>query len=75
MADTGNNRIQKFQSTGAFMSEWGSEGDEDDQFNSPMTVAIDGDNSRVYVADMLNNQIKVFNTVGHFVDKWAVGDQ
>ena len=57
------------------MSEWGSEGDEDDQFNSPMTVAIDGDNSRVYVADMLNNQIKVFNTVGHFVDKWAVGDQ
>ena len=40
-----------------------------------MAVAIDDDNSRVYVADMLNNQIKVFNTVGHFVDKWTVGDQ
>ena len=75
LADTGNNRIQKFQSTGAFISEWGSEGYEDDQFNSPMAVAIDDANSRVNVADMLNNQIKVFNTVGQFVDKWTVGDQ
>ena len=75
LADTGNNRVQKFRSTGAFILEWGSEGNQDDQFNSPMAVAIDGANSRVYVADMLNNQIKVFNTVGHFVSKWTMGNQ
>ena len=36
VSDTGNNRIQKFSSTGTYVSQWGSEGSGDGQFTPPM---------------------------------------
>jgi hypothetical protein len=35
VADTNNNRIQKFDSTGNFITKWGTGGSGDRQFNSP----------------------------------------
>src|SRR5690349_16860233 len=34
-ADSGNNRIQKFTSTGGFVTTWGSSGSGPGQFNDP----------------------------------------
>ncbi len=59
VADSGNDRIQKFSASGAFLAKWGSEGSEDGQFLFPEGIAVDslGD---VYVADSENNRIQKF---------------
>jgi tripartite motif-containing protein 71 len=58
VADTYNHRIQKFNSDGAFLTKWGSEGSGDGQFNFP-TVAVDS-SGNVYVADFGNHRIQKF---------------
>lgn len=50
VADTGNDRIQKFDNSGTFITEWGSKGDGDGQFNYPADIAVDR-SGNVYVAD------------------------
>ena len=50
VADNGNNRIQKFNSNGKFITKWGSYGTADGQFSSPIGVAVDS-SGNVYVAD------------------------
>ena len=35
VADTANNRVQKFTSTGTFVTKWGSFGTGDGQFDAP----------------------------------------
>src|SRR5918998_1163259 len=35
VADTNNNRIQKFTSNGGFVTKWGTQGTGDGQFDSP----------------------------------------
>jgi hypothetical protein len=59
VADTGNNRIQKFTSTGNFLTKWGSAGSGDGLFTTPRGIAVDG-SGKVYVADTGNNRIQVF---------------
>ena len=41
VADSGNNRIQKFDSSGVFIIKWGFEGSGDGQFFDPTGVAVD----------------------------------
>ena len=62
----GNHRISKYSVVSSFLSEWGSFGTGDGQFNTPRGIAIDplGD---VYVADYLNNRIQKF-TKGPNID-------
>jgi hypothetical protein len=43
-------RIQKFTNDGIFVTEWGSLGNADGQFNSALAVAVGGDGS-VFVAE------------------------
>jgi tripartite motif-containing protein 71 len=50
VADSGNNRIQKFTSDGTFITKWGSQGSG---------VAV-GSSGNVYVSDGYNNIIQVF---------------
>ena len=50
VADTTNNRIQKFSSEGTFITKWGSVGSGDGQFYYPTGVAVDP-LGYVYVAD------------------------
>jgi sugar lactone lactonase YvrE len=59
VADRNNNRIQKFNSNGVFITKWGSPGSGDGQFISPLGVAIDF-SGNVYVADSGNNRIQKF---------------
>ena len=57
VADTLNNRIQKFPSLGVFVSKWGTSGTGDGKFNNPYGVAVASDDS-VYVADRHNDRIQ-----------------
>jgi len=70
VADPGNNRIQKFSSTGTFVSAIGSSGSGDGQFSNPVGIAIDSADN-LYVADSSNNRIQKFNSAGTFVTKWG----
>ena len=69
VTDTGNNRIQKFSSGGAYLTQWGAAGAGNGQFNAPRALASDGPN--VYVADTGNNRIQKFNTNGVYSTQWG----
>jgi len=59
VADTDNNRILQFSSTGYFLNEWGSFGTGNGQFKHPRDVAVDADGN-IYVADTDNHRIQKF---------------
>jgi tripartite motif-containing protein 71 len=60
VVDTYNYRIQKFDSSGTFITKWGSWGTGDGQFIHPIGVAVDS-SENVYVTDSFNNRIQVFS--------------
>ena len=70
VADTRNNRIQKFTSEGVFVSKWGTGDSGDGEFNHPYGVAVAFDGS-VYVSDRNNSRIQQFTSEGVFVGKWG----
>ncbi len=63
VADVDNNRIQRFDSTGAFVTSWGFTGSYSGQFRSPLDVATEGTNT-VFVADMRNGRVVKFSSTG-----------
>jgi DNA-binding beta-propeller fold protein YncE len=70
VADTGNHRIQKFDSNGTFITKWGGSGNADGRFQFPQGIAVDSENN-VYVADTENNRIQKFDSNGTFITKWG----
>jgi len=63
----GYDRIQKFDKDGNFITQWGSEGNADGQFNYPTGVALDAVGG-VYVADSGNNRIQKFLATSFVLD-------
>ncbi|MCX6732781.1 MAG: peptidoglycan-binding protein, partial [Candidatus Roizmanbacteria bacterium] len=61
VADTGNNRIQRFDQNGTLGTRvvWGVYGTQDGNFNIPRNVAVDSAN-RVFVSEVGNRRIQVF---------------
>lgn len=72
ITDTGNNRVQKFTSSGVFVLEWGLTGSADDLLSSPAGIAIDS-NDVVYVLDIGHNKVKKFTTGGAYSGLVAPG--
>jgi DNA-binding beta-propeller fold protein YncE len=80
VADSGNNRIQVFNSDGSFVRQWGSTckldtgegciGDGHGQFNEPWGIAVGADGS-VYVSDTWNHRVQKFDNQGNFVAMWG----
>ena len=70
VADTNNNRIQKFSSSGGFLTKWGSVGTGNGQFSLPSGIATDSSDN-VYVADTGNNRIQKFSSSGSFITAWG----
>ena len=70
VADTANNRIQKFDSNGNYLTQWGGFGTGDGQFNSPRGVAVDTAGN-VYVVEYENNRIQKFDSSGTFLFMWG----
>jgi hypothetical protein len=59
VADSGNNRIQKFNGSGTFLTTWGGPGSGNGQFYNPIGVALDA-SGKVYVTDTGNNRVQKF---------------
>ncbi|MCH2178835.1 MAG: hypothetical protein MK106_08530 [Mariniblastus sp.] len=56
-------RIQKFNSTGEYLYEWGGHGSKVGEFLRPQGLAIDA-NDHLWVADASNHRIQVFDATG-----------
>jgi hypothetical protein len=69
VADTGNNRVQKFDSSGAYLSQFGGSGSGDGQFTGPGRVAVDSTGA-VYVMEQFN-RVQKFDASGTFVTVFA----
>jgi streptogramin lyase len=72
VVDQGRTRIVKFSPDGHVVSNWGSKGSGDGQFNDPTSVAVDSTSGKVYVADPTNKRIQVFDQNGKFLTKWII---
>lgn len=70
VADASNNRIQKFNSSGVYQSQFGSAGNGDGQFNDPRGMAIDGA-GKIWVVDRVNHRIQRFSAAGAFETKFG----
>lgn len=73
VADFYNQRIQKLDSKGRFIRQWGETGKVGigaGRFNYPTDVAIAADGT-LYVADGYNDRIQVFDANGEFIRKWG----
>ena len=74
VADSGNSRIQKFDSSGNFITKWGTVGTGDGQFGPSATVPLDiaiGSSDNVVVVDPTNNRVEKFRPIGTFITKWG----
>lgn len=60
VADTGNHRVQVFDSEGNFILKWGREGKGASEFYFPSSVEVDY-SGNIYVADTYNHRVQVFN--------------
>ena len=75
VADTGNHRIEHFQTDGVLLQAWGSFADSSKgaapggTFNEPWGVAAGPDGS-VYVADTWNHRVQKFTAEGQFLKLW-----
>ncbi len=73
IADTGNHRVQKFDSDGAFVLSFGVFGKGVGELNSPNGIAVDSDGN-VYVTDAANHKLIKFGPDGDYQSEWK-GDE
>jgi len=70
VADTGNARIQKFDSNGNFILKFGTVGSDIGQFAFPFGVAVDS-TGNIYAADSGNDRIQKFDSNTNFIFKFG----
>jgi uncharacterized protein (TIGR03663 family) len=70
VTDSGNHRIEKFDSSGKFLLAFGSQGNGDGMFQEPWGVAV-APNGTIYVADTWNHRIERFDASGKFQSAWG----
>ena len=70
VTDTNNNRIQKFDWDGNYMSQFGTYGTGNGQLNSPLGTAIDA-SGNILVVDSGNNRIQKFSSSGTYISQFG----
>ncbi|HUU57678.1 MAG TPA: 6-bladed beta-propeller [bacterium] len=79
VADTGNDRVQYFNTNGSFIETWGESGSSAGSFNYPLDLAVapkkvvHPQGGAVYVADTRNNRIQVFDWTDPSVEPSSFG--
>jgi len=68
VTDSGNHRIQKFDTDGNYIGGWGKKGSGDGDFSIHVDIILDS-NNYVYVSDIGNNCIQKFSSDGQFIRK------
>jgi uncharacterized protein (TIGR03663 family) len=71
VTDTGNKRVQKFDSEGNPLGQWGGAGTEPGQFLEPVGIAVDQEGN-IYVADTWNQRIQKFDEDFQFIAQWPL---
>lgn len=81
VTDTGNERVQVFNANGGFSDEWGQEGFDDGEFQTPLGIGFGEDSGgaqRVYVTDPDQNsasrKYRKFRTNGDVVASGNIGN-
>ncbi|MGR3221286.1 MAG: 6-bladed beta-propeller, partial [Candidatus Anammoxibacter sp.] len=74
VVDSGNNRIQMFNSDGKFVLQWGEKGSGDGQFDYPVNLSLDN-NGNVYVVDAGNNRVQKCAPDGSFLVEFGNKDE
>jgi tripartite motif-containing protein 71 len=59
-------RVQKFDSSGNYITQFGSSGSANGQFNAPFGIAVDASDN-IWVADNNNNRVQKFDKNGNFL--------
>ncbi|MGH9985040.1 MAG: hypothetical protein ACRD8W_13910 [Nitrososphaeraceae archaeon] len=68
-----SNRLVQTQEQYSFVTEWGSPGTGDGEFNNPTGINID-DAGFIYVSDFENNNVQKFTQEHDFVTKFGIGN-
>lgn len=70
VADTKNNRIQRFLKDGTYVDSWGAYGDKPKEFKQPTGILIDRQGN-LFVVDSGNNRIQKFDSQGKYICEWG----
>jgi len=62
--------VEKFTTDGTPITQWGSRGSGDGQFNDPRGIAVDN-SGNVYVSDYSDNRVQKFRSDGTFITQWG----
>lgn len=71
VVDQGNDRVQKFTTSGTFVTKWGTSGTGAGQFQTPVGIAINPINGNILVTDSGRDDIQEFTNTGTFVRKFS----
>jgi len=71
VADTGNKRIQVFETDGTFAFQWGGGGVGEGNLDEPVGIAF-GPEGNLYVADTWNRRVQVFDPSGAYLREWPI---
>jgi DNA-binding beta-propeller fold protein YncE len=70
VADKDNNRVQTFNSAGAYLSQFGTAGSGNGQL-TPFGVAIDPTTRNIAITDSGNARVQIFNSAGIYLSQFG----
>ncbi|MGC1852879.1 MAG: amidase domain-containing protein [Solirubrobacterales bacterium] len=70
VVDGGNNRVQKFNQAGEFVTKFGSTGSANGQLSHPTSLAFDA-KGNIWVTDAGNSRVQQFNEKGESLAKFG----
>jgi hypothetical protein len=71
--DAGGNRVEKFGPAGEYLSQFGTGGSGNGQFNAPLGIALDPA-GHLFVADANNHRIEEVSANGAFIAQFGPGE-
>ena len=71
IADTYNHRIQKFTCNGQFLMKFGTNGNQDSQFNYPSGITFDKHHNHIWVVENEGHRIQKFDLNGNYLMKFG----